>query len=140
MLRLFSCIQVCPWLGSVNVSPRPSYSNYWIPQSDGPDAPIVTHEVTTASKMLGVHFSPAGNSSTHVGHMVQKGLDWVDCIYTKPISRAHDWLSFYLQLFPGMSWGLVTVCMSPSKLDGRFQKVYEKALPFLGVNCKIKCK
>jgi hypothetical protein len=32
------------------------------------------------------------------------------------------------------------VCMSPSKLDAQFQKVYEKALPFLGVNCKIKRK
>jgi hypothetical protein len=28
--------------------------------------------------------------------------------------------------------------MSPSKLDAKFQKVYAKALPFLGVNCKIK--
>jgi hypothetical protein len=37
-----------------------------------------------------------------------------------------------------MSWGLVTVCMSSSKLDAKFQKVYEKASPFLGVNCKIK--
>jgi hypothetical protein len=39
-----------------------------------------------------------------------------------------------------MSWGLVTVCMSPSKLDAKIQKVYVKALPFLGVNCKIKHK
>ena len=115
-------------------------SHIRIPQPEGPDAPIVTHEVTTASKMLGVHFSPAGNSSSHVDNMVQKGLDWVDCLRTKPISRADAWLSFYLQLFPGMSWGLVTVCMSPLKLDKKFQKVYEKALPFLGVNRKIKCE
>ncbi len=112
-------------------------SHIRIPQPEGPDALIVTHEVTTASKMLGVHFSPVGNSLTHVDHMVQKGLNWVDCLCTKPISRADAWLSFYLQLFPGMSWGLVTVCMSPSKLDAKFQKVYAKALPFLGVNCKI---
>ncbi len=72
--------------------------------------------------------------------MVQNGLDWVDCLCTKPISRADAWLSFYLQLFPGMSWGLVTVCMSPPKLDEKFQKVYKKALPFLGVNRKIKRK
>ena len=39
-----------------------------------------------------------------------------------------------------MLWGLVTVCMSPSKLDVKFQKVYKKALPFLGVNCEIKRK
>ena len=72
--------------------------------------------------------------------MVQKGLDWVDCLCTKPISRVDAWLRFYIQLFPRMSWGLVTVCMSPSKLDAKIQKVYVKALPFLGVNCKIKHK
>jgi hypothetical protein len=108
-----------------------------IPQPDGPDAPIETHNVTTASKMLGVHFSPAGNSSMHVEHMVHKGMDWVDCLHTKPVSRSNAWLSFYLQLFPGILWGLVTVCMLPLKLDKSFQRVYEKALPLLGVNCKI---
>ena len=50
-------------------------SHIRIPQPEGPDAPIVTHEVTNASKMLRVPFSPAGNSLTHVDHMVQKGLD-----------------------------------------------------------------
>ena len=41
-------------------------SHITIPQPDGPDLPIITHDVTVASKMLGVHFSPAGNSLTHV--------------------------------------------------------------------------
>jgi hypothetical protein len=58
-------------------------SHITIPQPTGPDLPIITHKVTTASKMLGVHFSLARNSATHVEHMVQKGLDWVDCLRTK---------------------------------------------------------
>jgi hypothetical protein len=62
-------------------------SHISIPQPEGPDIPIITHDVYTASKMLGVHFSPAGNSSVHVENMVQKGLDWVDCLKTKPVSR-----------------------------------------------------
>jgi hypothetical protein len=45
---------------------------------------------------------------------------------------------FYLQLFPGNSWGLVTVCIHPKKMGKSFQRVYKKTLPFLGVNCKIK--
>jgi hypothetical protein len=53
-------------------------SHITIPQPAGPDVSIVMHNVTTASKMLGIHFSPAGKSSTHVEHMVQRGLDWVD--------------------------------------------------------------
>jgi hypothetical protein len=88
--------------------------------------------------MLGVHFSPASNSITHIDHMVQKGLDWVGCLRTKPVSCSDAWLSFYIQLFPAISWGLVTVCMQLSKLDKKLQRMYKRALSFLGVNHKIK--
>ena len=70
--------------------------------------------------------------------MVQKGLDWADCLLTKPVSRGDAWLSFYMQLCPGIMWGLVTVCMPPQLLDRSFQRVYAAALPFLGVSSKIK--
>jgi hypothetical protein len=86
-------------------------SHITIPQPTGPYLPIITHKVMTALKMLVVHFSPARNSATHMEHMVQKGLDWVDCLRTKPVSRQDAWLGFYLQLFPCMSWGLVTICL-----------------------------
>ncbi len=112
-------------------------SHITIPQPEGPDLPIITHDVCTASKMLGVHFSLAGNSNTHIENMVQKGLDWVDCLQTKPVCRNDAWLSFYLQLLPVISWELLTVCMPPKKLDAQYQRVYAKALPFLGVNSKI---
>jgi hypothetical protein len=109
-----------------------------IPQPDGTEMPIITHDVMTPLKMLGVHFSPAGDSPTHVKHMVQKGLDWVDCLCTKLVSREDAWLRFFLQLFPGILWGLVTVCMTPKQLAGCIQCFYAKALPFLRINCKIK--
>jgi hypothetical protein len=117
---------------------RTYLSHICIPQPDGPNAPIKTHDVSVASKMLGVHFSPAGNLGTNVDHMVQKGLVWVDCLRIKSLLRNDAWFSFYLQLFPEILWGLVTVCMPPPMLDKCFQKVYEKVLPLLGVNCKIK--
>ena len=113
-------------------------SHIYIPQPLGPPVPIVIHNVTTMSKMLGVHFSPAGNYSVHVEQMVQKGLDWVDSLRTNPVASNDAWLCFYLQLYPGLSWGLVTTCMPPRKLDAELQRVYVKALPFLGVNCNIK--
>ncbi len=70
-----------------------------IPQPVSPAISISTHDVTTASKMLGVYFSLAGNSAMHVEHMVQRGLEWVDCLFTTPVSRKDVWLSFYLQLY-----------------------------------------
>ncbi len=105
-----------------------------IPQLVGPDLSIVTQDVIMATKILGIHFSPAGNLATHVEHMVQKGLNWVDCLSTKPVSRQDARFSFFLQLFPGMSWGLVTICLPPKKFDRMIQRVYEKALLFLDVN------
>ena len=45
-------------------------AHIWIPQPDGLNVFIETHDVTTALKMLGVHFSPAGSSTTHVDRMV----------------------------------------------------------------------
>jgi hypothetical protein len=109
-------------------------SHISIPQPEGPDLPIISHDIHTASKMLGVHFSPAGNLMTQVGNMVQIGLDWVDCLRTKPVCRNNAWLSFYLQLFPALLWGLVTVCMPSKKLNTKIQRVYEMALPFLSVS------
>ncbi len=50
-------------------------SHISIPQPDGTNAYIVTHDVTTASKVLGINFTPAGNSIAHVESCVQKGLD-----------------------------------------------------------------
>jgi hypothetical protein len=40
-----------------------------IPQQVSPTVSVFTHDVATASKMLGIYFSPAGNSATHVKHM-----------------------------------------------------------------------
>jgi hypothetical protein len=113
-------------------------SHISIPQPVGCNVPIVTHEVTTTTKMLGYNFTPADNPGTHMESMVQKGLDWVDSLLTKPLPSQDVWLSFYMHLFPGISWGLVAVCMLPTKLDKIIQRVYERVLPFLGVNCKIK--
>jgi hypothetical protein len=53
-----------PWL-YIEEEGRRYPAHICIPQPDGPDAYIETHNVTTASKMLGVHFSPSGNSCTH---------------------------------------------------------------------------
>jgi hypothetical protein len=111
-------------------------SHITIPQPVSPDLSIATHDVTMATKMLIVHFSPTRNSATHVEHMIQKGLDWVDCLSTRPVYKQDAWFSFYLQLFPGMSWGLVTISLPPKKFNTMIQQVYEKVLLFLGVTTK----
>ena len=105
-----------------------------VPQPDGTKAYIQTHEVTDASKMLGLYFAPCGNSTTHIEKMRQKGLDWADCLAAKPLSRRDAWFSFEHQLFTGMSWGLVAVVLPPEKLEEMMQSLYYRLLPLLGVN------
>jgi hypothetical protein len=66
-------------------------SHIHVPQLDGPSLSKVTHDVTTASKMLGTHWSPAGNSVMHVEHMAQKVLDWVDHLRTRLLPCRDEW-------------------------------------------------
>ena len=103
-----------------------------IPQPDGPALPIATLDVSVASKMLGVHFAPVGDGTTHVEAMRGKGMDWVDKLKTKPLPSRDVWLSFFIQILPAMYFGLATVIMSPAKLDDRIQSLYYHCLLFLG--------
>ena len=43
----------------------------------------------------------------------------------------------FLQLFPGMTFGLSTVNMTPKKTKAMMQSIYFKLLPLLGVNFHI---
>ena len=105
-----------------------------VPQPDGSVAPIPTFEPTDPAKGLGVHFVPAGNGAAHIREMKGKGLKWVDKITTRPLPSRDAWLSFYLSLYRGIVWGLVSVNMPPDKLESEIQSLYFRALPFLGVN------
>jgi hypothetical protein len=105
-------------------------SHIQVPQPNGLPVPIVTHDVTIASKMLGTFWSPAGNCVMRVEYTVQKGLDWMDCLWTKPLPCRDVWLSFQLQLFPAILWGLITVCLPPCKLDTMYQRLYKKLFHF----------
>jgi hypothetical protein len=93
VFRLFSGQQFSPWPCKNEISTQTSSSKGYatndghtysshisISLPEGPDVPVETYDAMTASKMLGIHFSPARNSSMHVEHMVQKGMDWVDCL------------------------------------------------------------
>ena len=65
-------------------------------------------------------------------------MEWADRIETRLLPARDAWLSYFLQLFPGMSWGLATVCLLPKQLDVQLRKVWYRVLPFLGVRRNIK--
>lgn len=146
-IQSYKFVKGVPRMKRVNELPEPSHhvtvdgkvhpSHITIPQPDGSSVPIPTFEVDAPSKMLGYWFSPAGDGKKHVGSLRKKGLDWVDNQATKPLPPCDAWLSFHMQLIPGMSWGLLAVTMSPQKLEDAIMSVYFKILPSLRVNRHI---
>ena len=108
-----------------------------VPQPDGSHVPIPTLNVKDPSEMLGFWFNPLGDGIKHVSSIKQKGINWVDRNVTRPLSRSDTWLSFYMQLIPGMTWGLLAVTMPPEQLEKEIMSLYYKILPLVGVNRNI---
>ena len=98
---------------------------------------IQTHDVKDATKLLGSLFTPVGDSSAHVDEILGKGYKWIDALMLKPMVRRDAWMSMFLQLYPGMKWGMVSVTMSVKEIDKKIGKLYYNMLPVLGVNRNI---
>jgi hypothetical protein len=87
---IFKAVRGCFWMKSLQDLPQPRLyimeegraylAHILIPQPNGLVVHIEMHDVNTASKMLGVYFSPARNLITHINHMVEKGLNWVESL------------------------------------------------------------
>ena len=91
-------------------------SHVTIPQPNGTDLPIRTHELEDAVKMLSFYHSLDASKSEHVKEMIKKGVDWVDRMSTGKLLRRDAWMSFFAQLLPGINWGLVAVVLTPKSL------------------------
>jgi hypothetical protein len=113
-------------------------SHMTIPLLDGTSAPIPTLPPTMASLMLGIWFRPASQGTKHIAKMCQKGINWADRLYSRPLPYSKAWTSFSLQLFPGMSWGISTDVLSPRELYLATKPVYYRCLPLLGVQRHIE--
>ena len=68
--------------------------------------------------------------------MTDKGFDWDHNIATHLLSCRDTWMSFFLQLYPGILWGLVLV-IPPLELESMMRKLYHRALSILDVNRNI---
>ena len=84
-------------------------SHITIPQPNGLQVPIQTHDVKDTTKMLGLNYAPIGNSVGHIKAMVDKGEEWGDKLTMRPLPRQDTWVSFHNQLLPAMTWGLAAV-------------------------------
>jgi hypothetical protein len=138
-----------PLMGSIGSLPAPASSilqlegpslpsHMTVPLPDGTSAPIPTLPPPTASLMLGIWFGPASQSTKHIAKMCQKGINWADCLYSRPLPHSEAWTSFSLQLFPGMSWGISTIILSHRESYLATKPVYYRCPPLLGIQRHIE--
>ena len=91
-------------------------SHVKIPQPNGIDLPIRTHELEDAVKMLGFYQSFVTSKIDHVKELIKKGVDWVDRMKRGKLPMRDALMSLFAQLLPGINWGLVTVVITPQAL------------------------
>jgi hypothetical protein len=90
--------------------------------------------------MIGIWFSPSSRGMKHIQEMCQKGHDWAAWLHSRPLNHTEVWVSFSLQLYPGMAWGLSTVVLSSRELYLATKPVYFKCLPLLGIQRHIELR
>jgi hypothetical protein len=116
----------------------PLPSHLTVPLPDGSTVPIPTLPPASASLMLGIWYGPSFRGTKHIQEMCRKGHDWAAQLHLRPLNHAEAWVSFSLQLYPGMAWGLSTVVLSSRELYLATKPVYFKCLPLLGVQRHIE--
>ena len=95
-------------------------------------------DITELAKGLGFYFNVLGNgTSNHLSNMWEKGMTWIDKLGTEPFPTRDAYTSFFLQLFPGMTFGLAMVNMTRKKMEAMMRSLYFKLLPLPGVNRHI---
>ena len=83
--------------------------------------PVPTKDVSNPTLMMCVHYAPLGNGIYHVDAMKNEGGVWADRQQNFPLYASDAWLSFFLPLYPGMSYRLESVVIAPSDLNKRIQ-------------------
>jgi hypothetical protein len=99
-------------------------SHLTVPLPDGSTVPIPTLPPASASLMLGIWFGPSSCGVKHIQEMCRKGHDWAARLHSRPLNHTEAWVSFSLQLYPGMAWGLSTVVLSSRELYLATKPVY----------------
>ena len=87
---------------------------------------IRTHELEDVVKMLGFYYSLDASKNNHAKKMIKKGIGWVDRnrMNTGKIPMRDAWMSFFVQLLPGINYGLVAVFLTPNTLQKYYQDLY----------------
>ena len=104
-----------------------------VPQDDGTFAKIKQLSPFESKKELGVKESVAGGSQDQLQSMQDKFRKWVMKIHNSHLQSSYAWVSYRLQIWPGIRYSLGTLTNDMESITDLLQDLYYKLLPSLGV-------
>ena len=110
-----------------------------IPLPDGTSCLIDQKDSNEAMKMLGVWSCPEGLDATHLqGGVIEKMMTWINRTRNGHLPAKPAWISYKWKLWPGLQYGLATLCTRLAEVAGVLDKQQFEVLPLLGVNRNIR--
>jgi hypothetical protein len=109
-----------------------------VPLEDGMAAAIEHLPATTPTKTLGQMTCPTGSSGGAIVQMQQKVQGWLAKASASKLNKRN--LSFLLdkQFWPGVSFGISSVCAPFTILEDCLMRVYYDLLPLCGIRRSVK--
>ena len=109
-----------------------------VPLEDGSLAAIEHLSVSTPTKTLGQMTCPTGSGEGAIAQMREKASAWVDKAKASKLNKRI--LTFLLdkQFWPGVSFGISSVCDPFTELEESLMKIYYGMLPMCGIRRSVR--
>ena len=105
--------------------------------ADGSSSVLSRKKVHEAEKTLGVFHSPDGSSKAHLQYTRERALKWVNQMKNAHLPSHMVMMSYQLQLWTALRYGLGTLTNSIQQADDCLSKLDHQLLPLLGINRNI---
>ena len=89
--------------------------------------------LTESKKILGVYDSPDKGYMAHLSFMEEKAALWLLKIKRSYLPRASTWVAYYLQLCPGLRYGIGTLSNTLREGQDILSQLDYRLLPSLGI-------
>jgi hypothetical protein len=109
-----------------------------VPLEDGSLAAIEHLPVTTPTKTIGQMTCPTGGSNGAVAQMRKKVRGWVDKAKASKLNKRILVFLQDKQFWPGVSFGISSVCAPFAELEGCLMKVYYDMMPLCGIRRSVR--
>jgi hypothetical protein len=108
-----------------------------VPLEDSTLATIEHLPVTAPTKTLSQMTCPIGSSASANAQMQEKGKGWVSKAKESKLHKGH--LNFLLnkQFWPGVSFGISSMCVPFEELEECLMRIYYDMLPLCGIQRSV---